>query len=642
MWGQSSFLPQFFGRWKSTSSGTLITLQIVPNLALLVCLLCVFGVMGILVYDRLWMRVILTSGVNILMAYLLLQLGFLVAVGQAYGKLLKIINATSVSHSESERHHWTLRQLGIELLGGVIVIIGAAIWWGIHTGAISVSLRPAADLIIVAWSTLIFAVIWLYTLSGWSPITRVRCLFFCLAAQVGWTWLITIDGFAGDGRPLFTWRWLARDNTTGTVADGRTSNSIGIAERIDLRPAGSNDLPAFRGPHRDGVFNAIRLEANWETHKPQVIWQQPIGVGWSSFVVAGGYAVTQEQRGEDEAVVCYEVATGRECWEHREKARFQEMMGGDGPRATPTLDDGDVYALGATGIFQRLRGHDGHPVWSVNVIDDAKAPTSLFGLTGSPLIWNDLVIVNPGGREASLVAYEKQTGKRRWVAGSSLTAYASPQLVTLGGVEQILTFNADGIFAHAPVSGEILWSYPWVTPPEYNNVCQPVVWRDDAGLETVFLSSGYGKGCVLLDVSLSDGRFVATPRWQNTHLKVKFSSVVARDGFVFGLDENILVCLDLRSGNRRWKSGRYGYGQLILTENHILVLTENGDVVLCEATSERHHEVARLSVLNGRTWNHPALSGHTLLIRNDRTAACLKLPLTAESIRNRETANTTP
>jgi outer membrane protein assembly factor BamB len=400
-----------------------------------------------------------------------------------------------------------------------------------------------------------------------------------------------------------------------------------VAITVNLHSTGTHDWPAFRGPRRDGVIDNVRLDPDWDLHPPTIVWQQPVGVGWSSYVIAGGFAVTQEQRGPDEAVVCYDVATGREIWEHRDKARFHEMMGGDGPRATPTLDDGDVYSLGATGILNRLRGRDGRVVWSVNIIDDAHAPTSLFGMTGSPLIWKDLVVVNPGGPNASLVAYDKQTGKRRWAAGLAATAYASPQAVHLGGRDQILTFNAEGVFSHATNKGEILWNHPWVTPPENNNVCQPIFWTDDTGVETVFLSSGYGKGCGLLEIANDADRFTVVPRWQNKNLKVKFSSAVARDGCVFGLDENILVCLDLRTGQRRWKGGRYGFGQLLLVDRILLVLSDSGEVILCEATPERHHELARLPVLNGRTWNHPALSGDTLLIRNDRAAACLKLPL---------------
>jgi outer membrane protein assembly factor BamB len=223
------------------------------------------------------------------------------------------------------------------------------------------------------------------------------------------------------------------------------------------------------------------------------------------------------------------------------------------------------------------------------------------------------------------VAYDKKTGKRVWRAGDSKAAYASPQLAQFGGLEQILSFHADGLTSYAASDGRILWNIPWVTPPERNNVCQPVVWIDETGRETIFVASGYGKGCGLFDVAHRDQEFVVSPRWQSMKLQAKFASVVEKNGYVYGLDNNILCCIDLRTGQRPWKGGRYGYGQLMLVDDYLLVLGEEGQIVLCEANPVEHREVASFPVLNSRTWNHPALSGDKLLIRNDRMAACVKL-----------------
>lgn len=628
-------MPQFYGRLGHEPSGTRIDLQIVPNIALLICLLVVFAFMGILVYDKNWVRVVIATSGNILLAALLLFVSFLVSVDSAKQKLKQVLNASvyPADHKYSSRGATiTLRRVASWMLAATIFVAGTVLWMAVHSGRLSLSMRPAIDVVIISWTTIGLLVLWLFTLADFSPVTRVRCLLVVFAVMIAWSWTTTVDGYGGDGRPMFVWRNQAREDS------GDVSNEVGhVADspsnQIDLRPAGRDDLPAFRGRHRDGVVGGAPIDPDWERHPPRIAWQQPIGVGWSSYAIAGGYAVTQEQRGDDEAVVCYEMRTGRQCWEHRNRARFHEMMGGDGPRATPTLDEGDVYALGATGILNRLRGQDGEAVWSVNIIDDAKAPASLFGMTGSPLIWNDLVIVNPGGPQASLVAYDKRSGERRWSAGNAPTAYASPQAVRLGGHDQVLTFNAEGLFAHSFDDGEILWSYPWVTPPEFNNVCQPVVWRHESGSETVFVSSGYGKGCALLKIDVVAGGFSARPLWQNKNMKVKFSSVVARDGYVYGLDENILACIDLRTGERCWKGGRYGFGQLLLTGTTLLILSDDGEVILCEATPKQHRELARLPVLNARTWNHPALSGNTLLVRNDRSAACVILPTLGSSQR---------
>lgn len=631
IWGQSSFLPQFLGRVIPSPLGARIELQIVPNPALLICLLIVYSFMGILVYDKNWGRVLATTGANMLLAAIPLLTGFWFAVEPALKKLIQSLDAVPVADRESafRDRRPLIWRIGSWLVALCIVTIGTWLWSGVHSGRLTLSMRPAIDLVTIAWTTLGLIVLWLFTISGISPLNRVRTLLILFALLIGWSWTATVDGYGGDGRPMFTFRWRAKDEAVdSTTALARNSDqSLPEVSLLSGKQSGKAELTGFRGSRRDGVFSEPSLDADWQRHPPEIVWHQPIGIGWSSYVAANGYAVTQEQRGPDEAVVCYELATGRERWEHRDTARFHEMMGGDGPRATPTLDEGDVYALGATGILNRLDGRNGRPVWTINVIEATGAPTSLFGMTGSPLIFNDLVIVNPGSPKASLIAYDKKTGTPRWAAGTSLTAYASPQLVRLGDRDQILAFNADGVFSHAVENGEILWSYPWVTPPEFNNVCQPVLWMDDEGRETVFLSSGYGKGCALLEIALRDNRFTATPRWQNKNLKVKFSSVVARNGFVYGLDENILVCLDLRTGQRRWKNGRYGYGQLILVDDHLVILSEDGEVMLCEATPDDYRELARMPVLNGRTWNHPALVGDTLLVRNDRAAACLKLPV---------------
>jgi outer membrane protein assembly factor BamB len=370
------------------------------------------------------------------------------------------------------------------------------------------------------------------------------------------------------------------------------------------------------------------LSRDWRTSPPRKIWRQPIGTGWSSFAVVGDFSVTQEQRGEDETVVCYDIMTGAEVWEHRDPGLFHEVMGGDGPRGTPTIDYGRVYALGATGTLNCLEGGTGSRVWTRNILEDAGCPNRPFGMAGSPLIMHDLVVVCPGGKHRSLIAYDRRSGDVRWSAGGSRAAYSSPTIATLAGIEQILIFNADGLFSHDPDDGRVLWSQPWVTPPELNNVCQPVPLPATSLSDTdhVFLASGYEKGCGLLEVRRAGEEYRINLQWANRNLKPKFSSVVVRDGFVYGLDDRILTCVDLRTGQRRWKAGRYGYGQLVLVDDLLLIQAESGEIALVEAAPEEYRELARLTALDHRTWTHPALAGSYLLVRNDREAACYELP----------------
>lgn len=338
--------------------------------------------------------------------------------------------------------------------------------------------------------------------------------------------------------------------------------------------------------------------------------------------------MTQEQRGGFEAVVCYELRTGHEVWEHRDLACFDEVTGGKGPRATPAIQEGRVFSLGATGILNCLDGRSGRPIWSRNILADSNTANRLFGMAGSPLLLNGLVIVSPGGEGSSLVAYDCQSGERVWRGGDVDASYSSPHFAAFQ-TPQILNFNADGLFAHEAQSGRVLWSHAWISnPAERNNVCQPVPLPSGDGQsdEQVFISSGYGKGCALLDVPQNGQDFAVRERWRNQNLKAKFSSVVRRGDHIYGLDDRILVCIDLASGDRCWKGGRYGYGQLVLVDDLLLVQAESGEVAVVEASISRHRELGRFAALSDRTWNHPVVAGNLLLVRNDREVACYELP----------------
>jgi len=449
-------------------------------------------------------------------------------------------------------------------------------------------------------------------------------LQFCLYLSV------RIDGFMGDGRPNLAWRWIPTAKEEMKAAESRLSTAVTVGSTTaDLAKPTPFDSPAFRGIDRSGVVSGLSLSRDW-SHPPRLLWRHPVGRGWSSFAVVGDFCVTQEQRGAFEAVVCYELRTGREVWEHQDHACFDEVTGGKGPRSTPSIHNGRVFSLGATGILNCLDGRSGQRIWSTNILADSHVGNRLFGMAGSPLLLNGLVVVTPGGKAGSLVAYDQQSGKRVWHGGDVETSYSSPHYAAFQ-TPQILNFNADGLFAHEAQSGRVLWSYPWISnPSERNNVCQPVpLPGHDGKVDQVFISSGYGQGCAMLNIVQSELQFVVRKRWSNRNLKSKFSSVVMRGDHIYGLDERILVCIDVTTGDRRWKGGRYGHGQLILVNDLLLVQAESGDVVLVEASPLEHRELGRFAALADRTWNHPVVSGNLLLVRNDREAACYELPLTA-------------
>jgi outer membrane protein assembly factor BamB len=443
--------------------------------------------------------------------------------------------------------------------------------------------------------------------------------------------LARVDGFTAGGRPILTWRWLRRptDPTAQPILVQPPVYNPPVSDRpVDLTQTSAHDYPSFRGKDRTGVVPGVALFRDWTARPPDLLWSHPLTGGQSSVVIVGDWCINQEQRGDDEAVVCYELRTGRECWNYRYAASFYEYWGGTGPRATPTVHRGRVYALGASGILNCLDGRTGKPIWTIDVLKDNGAENRIFGVVASPLVVDGKVIVSPGGPGRSLVAYDEARGTKLWAAGDAAASYSSPLLADLCGRRQVLIFNAEGLYSHDLKSGAILWSVPWVSnPTEKNNVCQPVPLHD-GNIDCVFLASGYHMGCTLLEVREEHHGFVVRPRWSNQNVRAKFASVVERDGFVYGFDERILVCIDWRTGERRWRyPGRFEHGQVLAVGDSLLVQGEKGELALGEATPRGFTEFCRFQALKNRTWNLPAFAGDLLLVRNQDAIACYRLPL---------------
>ena len=368
----------------------------------------------------------------------------------------------------------------------------------------------------------------------------------------------------------------------------------------------------YRGPKRDGSYEEVPVLADWPATGLTPLWKQPVGGGYASFVVARGRAFTIEQRGQQEVVAAYDVPTGREVWTNAWAAEFRESMGGDGPRATPTWFDGRVYALGATGELRALDDASGKVIWRTNILSDSDARNLDWGMAAAPLIVDNTVIVLPGGSNGqSIVGYDRLSGKRVWSALGDKQAYSSPMLVTLNGVRQLLVVSATRMMGVVPGDGKVLWEYPF---PTYNgiNEAQPLVIGDNR----VFVSASYGAGCAMVELSRDGERFAVRELWRNSRMKNRFSGSVLHDGVIYGLDEGILAALDVETGELKWKGGRYGYGQVLLAGNNLIVLTEDGDLALVRATPDRHQELTRFPVLEGKTWNVPAIAGGYLLVRN--------------------------
>ena len=433
---------------------------------------------------------------------------------------------------------------------------------------------------------------------------------------------LRLDGTVdGTGLPKLAWRWTAVHATQPGVppAADPAGTALPFVRSEDLP-----DVPQFFGTRRDGVVLNAKLAHDWNATPPRQMWRQPIGAGWSAFAVVGGRAFTQEQRGENEAVTCYDLLTGRLLWMHSNPVHFSQWQGGDGPRATPTVQGGRVFAIGATGILECLDAATGERIWSSAVLAENKLENLIWGISASPLVYDDVVVVTGGLTNGpTVLAYRRTDGAPLWRAGTDKASYASPILAMIAGRRVVLSVNAASLTAHDPASGELLLTYPW-SDDKWPKAAQPVV----IGENRVFLSAGYGAGCELLEVKTgAEGRLVATQVWKNLRMKTQFNSVAARDGFLYGLDDGLLACVEIASGERKWKEGRFGSGQTLLVDDLVIAQSEPGAVVLAEAKPTGFKELGRIPALSTKTWNHPTLAGHYLLVRNSEEMACYDLPV---------------
>jgi outer membrane protein assembly factor BamB len=384
------------------------------------------------------------------------------------------------------------------------------------------------------------------------------------------------------------------------------------------------EWPGFRGEHRDGVAHGVLINTDWTTAPPIQMWRRPVGPGWSSFAVQGDLLYTQEQRGADEIVGCYRVSTGEPVWRHRDPVRFYESNGGAGPRATPTLYGDRVYAHGATGVLNALDARTGKKIWSRDVAADTGRAVPEWGFASSPLIVDDIVVVAAAG---TLAAYDLASGAPRWKGPSYGGSYSSPHLATFDGVKHILLLGGPGVVSMG-VDGTKLFEYKWEPGP----ITQPAITPDgDIIVNTIAMTGGMGTR--RLHVTRGAEGWNLEERWTSNGLKPYFNDLVVHKGNAYGFDNNILSSINLETGARNWKGGRYGNGQMVLlADQDLLLLTsEDGEAVLVSATPDAHKEIARFPVLSGKTWNHPVVVRDVLLVRNGEEMAAFRLPPAAQT-----------
>ena len=489
---------------------------------------------------------------------------------------------------------------------------------------------------------------------GWTLVTRgatTRSAWMGLAVVSLLAWgyftLVRFDGITGDFAAERSWRWsptaedifLSEQRPAG--AKSVVSEAAASQQPAEL-VAGEADWPAFRGAKRDGRVRPAAFRSDWSANPPRQLWKRRVGPGWSSFAVIGNRAYTQEQRGQREAVVCFDIETGEELWSHEDEVRFEEVVAGAGPRATPTFHQGRIYSLGGSGMLNCLEAATGKKLWSRDISIDAATKPPQWGFSSSPLIAGDKIIVFAGKNAlsddtkstgifkndssaatdkptAGSIAYDMQTGEPRWAAGKGRHSYSSPQLEQIGGVQQVLMVSDHGLEAFEASSGKLLWEHEWNLKDMFR-VCQPTL----VGTNQVVLGTGMGFGTRLIEVSHEGGKWQATEKWTTKDVKPYFNDSIVRDGHLYGFDGALLVCIDLETGKKKWKKGRYGYGQILQVGNEglLVIVSEQGELALAEATPTDLKELTRFPAINGKTWNHPVIAAGKLLLRNGEEMAC--------------------
>lgn len=442
-----------------------------------------------------------------------------------------------------------------------------------------------------------------------------------LVAVVGAGFLpLRLAGIRGDYLPEFAWRWTKSPEQLLTATEATLGTEVVPA----VWTADAAEWPRFRGAGGDSRVSGVGEALDFVKAAPSEAWRSGIGPGWSAFSYVSGRLFTQEQRGDDECTSCYDADTGKLIWRQATPCRFSDVVAGAGPRATPTYFEGRVYSFGAKAVLACFDAADGHVVWRRDLMQEVGAMLPVWGCSCSPLVTHGRVIVYAGGKDDhGLVAYDAQTGEPAWRVASSGMNFSSPQPAVLADRELILFNDPSGVLAIEPATGEVAWRYK---PHDWAGmvICQ----SQQIDPTSLLVPLGDGIGVCRLNVTLQDGKWNVDEAWSSKQLKPSFNDFVYHDGFIYGFDQHIFVCLDAKSGERRWKKGRYGFGQTLLLADvdQLLVLAESGELVLVAADPREHRELGRLAPLKGKTWNHPTLVGRRIFVRNGEEAVCLNVP----------------
>ncbi len=416
------------------------------------------------------------------------------------------------------------------------------------------------------------------------------------------------------------------------ISNEQLLEELAQAEFLDEPGLATKDWPQWLGPTRQAITSMPNLRRSWPSGGLPILWKESSREAYSSFAVADGRVFTMIAEDDGEAVVCFALHTGKQLWKYSYPITRQFQY--PGPRATPSVAEGNVYVLTPTGLMLCLQADDGQEVWKRDLVEELGSVPPRWGLASSPLVeGNHVYIVAAGSRNRCLAALHKDTGETVWTGQNDPPGYSSPIAATIGGVRQILFFTGNRMIGVRPDDGELLWEYPWKTQFEVN-AATPLVFHTNTG-SYVFISSGYDRGCGLLKIVRRGNGLQALRVFESDELCCHFATPVRYKDHIYGLDEKRdLTCLDLRTGKLRWRFQRsdedeglravgFKKGSLLRVDEFLLILGEDGKLALVEATPEAYREVTAWRPFRDRCWSLPVLVDGRLLMRDVKRILCV-------------------
>ena len=425
---------------------------------------------------------------------------------------------------------------------------------------------------------------------------------------------------------------------TETAVPVESAKAAEMPKTVELvSTANSNDGMAdwaqFRGLHNGNAPALPQADASKLTLTKR--WLAPTDSGFSSFAVAGSQALTLVTRGGKETVVAADVNTGKELWaksltdakyDGGGDAGSRDNRGGDGARSTPTINDGKVYVIDATVVLWCFDAKDGKELWKYDVLTETKGENIHWQNAASPVIDGDLVLLAGGGKGKALMGLDKKTGAVKWQAEDDAMTHATPILTEILSTHQCIFFTQTGLVAVTPQDGKVLWRAPFKYST--STAASPVV-SDDI----VYCSAGYKVGAGAFKITKDGTAFKATEIWrkEGNDLANHWSTPVVKDGCLYGMfsfkqyAEGPLACVDIKTGDVKWEQAGYGPGQVILSGDTLVALTDKGEVVFVKAEPSAYKELKREALVSGKVWSYPVLAGRFLFARSTKEGGCWEL-----------------